>query len=178
MTTEEKRAAIIRHCDAWGSCRIGKTTPCPLFGGLCYSQEAPIDDNYEKLVKAGLIKPYDEVDRKNDEIEFVKVEHEEAEAEERGRVTEKKIISTALHGYGADKQRIKCIEELSELQKELCKDAIGNGSQFHIAEEIADVEIVIAQMKIYYGCARDVAAIKAQKLKQLAKNLGMESDED
>lgn len=138
----------------------------------CHNSFADIDRNYDLLVKAGLIKPDDEV--KNDEIEFVKVEQSEAEAEERGRVTEKKIISTALHSYGAENQCIKCVEELSELQKEICKALIGSGSQFHIAEEIADVEIMLAQMKIHYGCAHDVAAIKTQKLKQLAKNLGME----
>lgn len=89
-----------------------------------------------------------------------------------------KVISVALHGYGAEKQRIKCIEELSELQKELCKDAIGKGSRFHIVEEIADVEIMLAQMKIHYGAEKDVEAVKAQKLKQLAKSLNIERDED
>lgn len=89
-----------------------------------------------------------------------------------------KIISTALHGYGVDKQRIKCIEELAELQKELCKDANGNGSRFHIVEEIADVEIMLAQMKTHYGISKDTEAIKAQKLRQLAQKLNIGGDYD
>ncbi|MBQ0103977.1 MAG: hypothetical protein KBS99_07390 [Prevotellaceae bacterium] len=89
----------------------------------------------------------------------------------------KRIISTALHGYGAENQKVKCIEELSELQKEICKDLIGQGSRFHVAEEIADTEILLAQMKVHYGIAKDVDAIKAQKLKQLAQKLNLESDE-
>lgn len=176
MTVNEKTRVLQTYCESFEDCdgcpfwyEVGNGEHyCPIEGWLPHN----IVRCYAILFRNDEIKPAD------DEIKFVKVEHEEAEAEERGRVTEKKIISTALHGYGADKQRVKCIEELAELQKEICKDLIGGGSQFHIAEEIADVEIVIAQMKIYYGCARDVAAIKAQKLKQLAKNLGMESDED
>lgn len=89
-----------------------------------------------------------------------------------------KVISTALHGFGVDKQRIKCIEELSELQKELCKDAIGKGSRFHIVEEIADVEIMLAQMKIHYGAEKDVEAVKAQKLRQLAEKLNIGGDDE
>lgn len=88
-----------------------------------------------------------------------------------------KIIHTALHGFGADKQRIKCIEELSELQKELCKDAIGSGGVFHIAEEIADVEIMLAQMKVYYNCASTVELFKDRKLEQLARKLNLVTNE-
>lgn len=88
-----------------------------------------------------------------------------------------KIIHTALHGFGADKQRIKCIEELSELIKELCKDAIGNGGVFHIAEEIADVEIMLEQMKVYYNCESTVELFKDRKLEQLARKLNIITDE-
>lgn len=125
-------------------------------------------DNYNDLVQQ-----LDKLKVYADETDFVKVTHEEAEAEEKGKFTEKKIIHTALHGFGADKQRIKCIEEMSELIKELCKDGIGEGKPFHIAEEIADVEILLAQMKIFYGCENTVTMIKRQKLKQLAEKLGV-----
>ena len=111
------------------------------------------------------------------ETEFVKVSHEEAEAEQKAKFTEKKIIHTALASYGADKQRIKCVEELGELVVELTKDANGNGSRFHIVEEIADVEIMLAQMKIHYGAEKDVEAVKAQKIKQLGEKLGIKCNE-
>ena len=91
---------------------------------------------------------------------------------------EKKIIQTALACYGVEKQRIKCIEELSELQKELCKASIGPGSRFHIAEEIADVLITVAQMVEHYGIADFVSGCKAAKLEQLASSLNMEKESD
>lgn len=111
------------------------------------------------------------------ETEFVKVSHEEAEAEEKDKFTEKKIIHTALHKNGAKKQRTKCIEEMSELIKELCKDDIGEGNNFHVAEEIADVEIMLAQMKIYYGCEKTVPMFKRSKIKQLGEKLGIKCNE-
>lgn len=93
---------------------------------------------------------------------------------------EKTIIKTAITCYGIDKQRIKCIEELSELQKELCKASIGPGSRFHIAEEVADVLITVEQMVEYYGIADFVKDCKAAKLEQLAHslNLDVENDDD
>lgn len=93
-------------------------------------------------------------------------------------IDKSKVIATALHGFGAENQKVKCIEELAELQKELCKDLIGQGSRFHVAEEIADVEILLEQMKIHYGISRDTEAIKAQKLKQLAQRLNIGVDEE
>lgn len=92
-------------------------------------------------------------------------------------VDENRILTTALHGYGFDKQRLKCIEEMSELIKELCKDGAGDGRPFHIAEEIADVEILLAQMKKHFGIKRDTEAIRQQKLKQLAQKLNLETEE-
>lgn len=35
------------------------------------------------------------------------------------------VYRKALLIYGIEKQRVKAIEELSELQKELCKSALG-----------------------------------------------------
>ena len=44
--------------------------------------------------------------------------------------------------YGEEKQMIKAIEEMSELQKELCKTLIGKGNRDSLVEEIADVQII------------------------------------
>ena len=43
-------------------------------------------------------------------------------------MTREDIYDKALSQYGIAHQRMKCIEELSELAKELCKEAIGEGS--------------------------------------------------
>lgn len=63
--------------------------------------------------------------------------------------------------YGK-KQLIVAIEELSELQKELCKYLRGNGNVANITEEIGDVEIMIEQLKFYFSIDKDLL----ERLKQ------------
>ena len=50
-----------------------------------------------------------------------------------------------------DKQLIVAIEELSELQKELCKNLRGNINKENIIEELADVYIMLDQIKVYFS---------------------------
>lgn len=50
------------------------------------------------------------------------------------------------------KQIVVAIEEMSELSKELCKTLRGkNDNKEQIEEELADVVIMLEQMKMYYG---------------------------
>lgn len=58
----------------------------------------------------------------------------------------KKLIQT----YGQT-QMIVALEELSELQKEICKGLRGKNNKESIIEEMADVYIMLEQMKLYYG---------------------------
>ena len=44
-------------------------------------------------------------------------------------------------------------EEMSELQKEMCKRFRGEKNDDHIAEEIADVEIMLDQLNLMTGTA-------------------------
>src|SRR5690554_1470419 len=64
--------------------------------------------------------------------------------------TEKEIYKQALYKWGAEVQIAMVFEEMAELQKELCKDLRGKGIKSNIAEEIADVDIMLGQMKILY----------------------------
>lgn len=50
-------------------------------------------------------------------------------------------IEHLIEKYGGERQPAICIEELSELQKELCKHLRGVGVKPHITEEIAHVLI-------------------------------------
>lgn len=50
--------------------------------------------------------------------------------------------------YGEEKQMVKAIEEMSELQKELCKTLIGKENRDSLVEEIADVQIMLEQLKL------------------------------
>ena len=70
---------------------------------------------------------------------------------------EKKILGTALSFYGCEIQQVIAIEELSELQKELCKSLRSGADKPHISEEIADVQIMLVQMMMLYECHEDVA---------------------
>lgn len=76
-----------------------------------------------------------------------------------------------LHGV---QQVIVAIEELSELQKELCKSLRNNYNYGNIVEEIADVEIMLEQMKIYFEIKEEeIEEMKKLKIKRTKERLGL-----
>ena len=85
---------------------------------------------------------------------------------------EQRIYRVALATWGADAQTLMVFEEMAELQKELCKAARGKDNREQIAEEIADVEIMLEQMKVLHRCAEAVAAYRESKLRRLAIRCG------
>lgn len=85
----------------------------------------------------------------------------------------KELYTKLLNLYG-DKQIIIAIEELSELQKELCKSLRNNYNYGNIVEEIADVEIMLEQMKIYFEInEEEVEEMKEIKTKRTKERLGL-----
>lgn len=74
----------------------------------------------------------------------------------------------ALAAFGRDSQMMVAIEEMSELTKELCKNGRGRENTTHIAEEIADVEIMLQQMVMLFDCAGQVETFRRYKLERLA----------
>jgi NTP pyrophosphatase (non-canonical NTP hydrolase) len=81
----------------------------------------------------------------------------------------KKVVDT----YG-EQQIVIAIEELSELQKELCKALRNNSNYDNIVEEIADVEIMIEQMKIYFNILnKDLERMKKLKIERTKERLGL-----
>lgn len=80
------------------------------------------------------------------------------------------IYKKALQKWG-DLQLIIAIEEFAELQKELTKYLRYGDNQTLILEEIADVEIMIEQLKIKFDNNNDVERIKNFKIKKLEKLL-------
>ncbi len=81
------------------------------------------------------------------------------------------LYTRALETWGAYAQTAMVFEETAELQKELCKDMRGANNREHIAEEIADVLIVLDQMMLLHDCEAQVAAYKAAKLERLRARL-------
>ena len=81
------------------------------------------------------------------------------------------VLSKALETYGAEAQTLMVFEEMSELQKELSKHARGKDNTMEIAEEIADVQIMLEQMIILHDCADAVKGFRIAKLIRLAEKL-------
>lgn len=86
-------------------------------------------------------------------------------------MTRDEILKKALNHYGAKTQTIVAIEEMSELIKELCKVFRGSENAAHIAEEIADVRIMLDQMEILFACMEQVEMIESEKLERLVKRM-------
>lgn len=73
------------------------------------------------------------------------------------------ILKTAIRKYGPGTQRDKAIEELSELIRALarCDDTE------NLAEEMADVRIMLDQLEIIFGNGQKVAKWELRKLHRL-----------
>ena len=93
------------------------------------------------------------------------------EDEEECTMSNEAILLMAISTYGADAQEKMLLEEMSELQKEICKHWRGDDNAREIAEEIADVEIMLEQMKMIFHCSDAVALYRVQKLKRLERRL-------
>lgn len=92
---------------------------------------------------------------------------------EEGDAKEEDVMRSALKTFGGMKQVMKAVEELSELQKELCKYFSSEEDKDHIAEEIADVRIMLDQMAMLFDVERDELEWREQKLERLAGRLGL-----
>jgi len=87
-------------------------------------------------------------------------------------MTKQEVYELIIHQNGIEHQMAVCIEELSELTKELTKllrtDAIG-ASTMHLAEEIADVRICLEQLEQYYQLKNKINYFKRFKIQRLEK---------
>lgn len=66
-----------------------------------------------------------------------------------------KFIDIVISKYGTEHQVTVAIEELSELQKELCKFIRKSGNLSNIAEEIADVQLMLWQMQTVFDVRQE-----------------------
>ena len=84
----------------------------------------------------------------------------------------KKLIIT----FGKEAQIIIAIEELEELQKELTEWMRGKGHICNIAEEIANVQIMLEVPKVMFACDKEVESIVLSKLQRAETLLEVEND--
>jgi hypothetical protein len=90
----------------------------------------------------------------------------------------KDIYNKAKATWGIDAQVTKAIEELSELQKELCKFLLEDGNMAHIAEEMADVKIMVEQLELILECKDKVKEFKKAKIQRLSDRLDAEESKE
>lgn len=90
---------------------------------------------------------------------------------------EEETFAKAIREYGRQNQLIVLFEEMSELQKEVCKSVRYKTSKSilaHIAEEIADVGIMLDQTKMIFGISdEDIEGWRLDKVVRLRERLGL-----
>lgn len=86
-------------------------------------------------------------------------------------VEKEQIYKDALKEWGPELQIVMVFEEMAELQKELSKNLRGVENSTSIAEEIADVEIMLEQMKALFEVESQVDKFKMHKLGRLKARL-------
>ena len=78
------------------------------------------------------------------------------------------ICQLAVNVYGKTSQCTVCMEERwQRLTKELSKNLRGQDNAAHIAEEIADVEIMLEQLKLMFSIRDEVTQQRTVKLQRL-----------
>ena len=84
------------------------------------------------------------------------------------------LYTAALARFGPKKQAEKLLEEMAELQVEICHMWDGRPDFDGLATEIADVGILLEQMQFIFDIEKAVQAEKEKKLVRLAGMLGLE----
>ena len=78
------------------------------------------------------------------------------------------ICNKAINTYGNASQKVKAIEEMGELIQAISKSLLDNKN--NVEEEIADVEIMLTQLKIMYNL-NDIDNWRNYKLKRLKERV-------
>jgi NTP pyrophosphatase (non-canonical NTP hydrolase) len=84
--------------------------------------------------------------------------------------SQKSILVRAINHFGVDHQIDKAIEECGELVTALARRRLERSHREDIAEEIADVIIMMGQLRIIFG-GEFVDGIIDQKLQRLEKKM-------
>ena len=88
----------------------------------------------------------------------------------------KAIYYNAIAKYGTEHQMIVALEEMSELQKEICKDMRGNLNLKNLIEEIADVTIMLEQLRLIIGENGAVCEVMDSKIERLAARINSKGE--
>lgn len=84
----------------------------------------------------------------------------------------KDIILKVLEHFGFNHQKVKAVEELNELQNAILRDLDGRGNYNNIVEEIADVEIMLIELKTMYEIPpSEIEEMKTKKILRLKRRI-------
>lgn len=81
------------------------------------------------------------------------------------------IYRAALDTFGAAAQTNKLFEEIGEFMEAFCKCSHGRDKVSHLAEEIADVHIMLDQMAVMFNCEGEMERLKRYKLRRLEQRI-------
>lgn len=87
-----------------------------------------------------------------------------------------RICHKAIELWGKNLQTMVCMEEMAELIQALSKNIRGARNEINIAEEIADVEIMLEQLKQMFNLRYAVENYQTKKLKRLEKRIEREPE--
>ena len=79
--------------------------------------------------------------------------------------------TNALIRFGKAIQLVVALEEMSEVQKEICKTMRGESNLDHLAEEIADATIMLEQVRLIFNLNDLVCEKMDEKVKRLDDKL-------
>lgn len=77
---------------------------------------------------------------------------------------EREVFRRTLQKHGPDHQQKVLVEEMAELTQAICKYWRGKAVYDNIAEEIADVSIMLDQMQLLFQCGGQVQAYRMKKV--------------
>ena len=79
------------------------------------------------------------------------------------------VYKENINRNGVNTEIMKYLEETAELQEAVCKYYAGKDSVIHIAEEIADLQIMLEQLAIIFDCRELVQRWRKRKIEQIAE---------
>lgn len=82
-----------------------------------------------------------------------------------------KIYAEAAETFGNNMQIVVALEELSEVQKELCKALRGKINIFNLAEEVADATIMLEQIRQMFNINEQVCGYMDEKVLRLRQRI-------
>lgn len=89
----------------------------------------------------------------------------------------KRLALAALDRWGIEHQKKKAVEEIGELLTEMSREQDSRTTKWLIAGEIADVMILMEQLRIIYGQTR-VDSMLEIKANRLAERLGLDEGQE